>query len=490
MLSQFISLQWKSFVRSASFGTNLVMKIFMGFMAIYFIGIFSMGGVFLYKILEKSSDQDPLDLVNQYIIYYFVFDLVLRYALQKMPIVNIKPLLYLPFSKNKIVHFSMGKTVLSFFNIIHAFLFVPFTIVLLMHGYPLTNVLLWHLAIFSIIYSFNFINIFLNDVNWFFYIFATIVVGLAALQFYGYFNITLYTGPIFKALYYTPYFAFIPFMLMLLLYYIAFSYFKKNLFLDAGLAVKHKEVTTENLDWLNRFGSLSTFLKNDIKLIKRNKRARSSVIAGVFFTFYGLLFFTNAIEVYQGPFWRMFAAIFVTGGFLFSFGQFVPSWDSSYYPLMMSQNIRYREYLSSKWWLMVIGCIITLVIASFYLYFGLDIYLAVLVGAVYNIGVNSHMVLLGGAFVKTPIDLTSHKKAFGDKQSFNIKTMLLSLPKLALPMVIYGIAYYTIGSTGGYIIVAVVGVIGFLFRNKMFNIIEKVYKKEKYKTLAAYKQKN
>lgn len=139
---------------------------------------------------------------------------------------------------------------------------------------------------------------------------------------------------------------------------------------------------------------------------------------------------------------------------------------------------------------MVIGCIITLVIASFYLYFGLDIYLAVLVGAVYNIGVNSHMVLLGGAFVKTPIDLTSHKKAFGDKQSFNIKTMLLSLPKLALPMVIYGIAYYTIGSTGGYIIVAVVGVIGFLFRNKMFNIIEKVYKKEKYKTLAAYKQKN
>ena len=61
----------------------------------------------------------------------------------------------------------------------------------------------------------------------------------------------------------------------------------------------------------------------------------------------------------------MFAGVFVSGGFLITFGQFVPSWDSSYYGLMMTQNISYRDYLNSKWWLMIIGTAITAVIKPF-----------------------------------------------------------------------------------------------------------------------------
>ena len=38
--------------------------------------------------------------------------------------------------------------------------------------------------------------------------------------------------------------------------------------------------------------------------------------------------------------------------------------------------------------------------------------------------------------------------------------------------------------------VALAGILGFAFRNKVFSMIEGIYKSEKYKTLAAYKQKN
>jgi hypothetical protein len=58
----------------------------------------------------------------------------------------------------------------------------------------------------------------------------------------------------------------------------------------------------------------------------------------------------------------------------------------------MTQNIPYKGYLSSKWWLMVIATIVTLV-ASFYLYFGWQTYLTIVVGGIYNIGVNSQLVL-------------------------------------------------------------------------------------------------
>jgi len=210
----------------------------------------------------------------------------------------------------------------------------------------------------------------------------------------------------------------------------------------------------------------------------------------VMFIFYGLLFFTNSIEAYQSPIMQIFAAIFVSGGFLFTFGQFIPSWDSAYYQLMMSQNIQYREYISSKWWLMVIGTLISTLIASFYLFFGVHIYLLIVVGAIFNIGVNSHLVMLGGAFVKTPIDLTTAKGAFGDKKAFNIKTLLIAIPKMILPMGLYASGYYFFSPNTGLLFVALAGVLGFAFRNYVFKLIEKIYKNEKYATIAAYKQKN
>ncbi len=212
------------------------------------------------------------------------------------------------------------------------------------------------------------------------------------------------------------------------------------------------------------------------------------MITSVLFLFYGLLFFSGAIETYEGPVWKIFAGIFVSGGFLFTFGQFVPSWDSSYYPLMMSQNIKYKDYLNSKWYLVVIATLVSTIVASPYLYFGWDAYLAVLVGAIYNMGVNSYLVLWGGAYIKTPIVLSSNKKAFGDKQSFNLKTMLLTIPKVLLPVLVYGLGHYLINPTAGYIFVVLTGVVGFAFKNVAFKQIEKVYKKEKYKTLMAYKQ--
>ncbi|WP_109436177.1 MULTISPECIES: DUF5687 family protein [Aquimarina] len=489
MITHFITLQWKSFWRSASMSSGLFMKLFMGFWALWFIVMMGSGGVGAFFLIEEKLNLDPLVVINELMVYWIVMDLIFRYALQKMPVINIKPLLILPFNKRKIVSFAFGKTIFSFFNIIHAFFFIPFSVVLVQQDYPIVNVLLWNIGLIALIYSSNFLNIILNKKDNLIFIIGGVLALCIGLQYFGYFDITKYTAPFFEGLYNIPFLVLIPISLLVFLVIISFRSFVKDLYLDAGLATKAKNVETENLEWLNRFGKTATFLKNDIKLIKRNKRARSTVMVSVLFLFYGLLFFTGAVETYEGPVWRIFAAIFVTGGFLLSFGQFVPSWDSSYYPLMMSQNIRYKEYLSSKWWLMVIATLISTVLASGYLYYGWDVYLAIIVGAIYNIGVNSHVVLWAGAYVKTPIDLTSNKKAFGDKQAFNAKTLLLSLPKMALPMILYAIGHYAYSPYAGYAVVAVAGVAGFAFKNAVFSKIEKIYRTEKYKTIWAYKQK-
>jgi hypothetical protein len=487
MFKKLISLEWKSFVRSASFKTNLLLKILMVFGAFWIIVSLTMIGVGLFYLL-KEMGLEPFVTINRFLIYYVLIDLTFRYFLQKMPVMNIRPLLSLKIPKNTIVHYTLGKTMASFFNWMHLFFLLPFSIVLIKEGFDSTSVWLWAGSIFLVLYINNFLIILINNKDVVFYaIFAMIVAG-GLFHYFNIFDATIYTEVIFTAFYDFSWIILVLLLILIALYSYAFTFFKSNLYLDAGLAVRTQEGKTEEYIWLNQFGTLGTFLKNDIRLIRRNKRSKTTVLTSVIFLFYGLLFFSGSIEAYESPIWRIFAGIFVSGGFLFTFGQFVPSWDSAYYPLMMSQNIQYKEYLNAKWWLVVIATAASTVLASFYLYFGWEVYLAIIVGAIYNIGVNAHLVLWGGAYIKTPIDLSKNKNVFGDKQAFNVKSLLLTIPKLVLPMVIYGIGHFVFSPNIGFAMVALTGILGYAFKGKVFSIIETIYHKEKYKTIAAYKQ--
>jgi hypothetical protein len=80
---------------------------------------------------------------------------------------------------------------LSFFNLVHGFLF-PFSIVLMVEGYDVLSVVLWYSAIFSLLYINNFINIILSNKDNLFTIFLIVAAALGGLQYYGLFNHGLY----------------------------------------------------------------------------------------------------------------------------------------------------------------------------------------------------------------------------------------------------------------------------------------------------------
>ena len=489
MFLRLLQLQWKSYRRSSAFTSGVVTSIFYLFGMLYFIAMFTLLGFGSFYLIDGDMGVDPLIFINKYMVYGTSFWVVWRYFIQKMPVLNVKALLSLPVKENTIVHYALGRTIFSFFNISNAFFFVPFSIVLVNNGYPITQVLSWHFAIIAIVFCTNYINILINDRNDVLYTVATVLILFAGLQYYDVFDITQHMGPVFDSFYNSPIYTLIPWLILILLYRSTFTHFKHRMYLDSGLQEVKKEAQNIQLGWLNRFGRTAIFVKNDIKLILRNKRSKMTIWVSIGFLFYGLLFFTDTTGgLYNDPVWKIFAGIFVTGGFLFTFGQYVPSWDSSYYPLMMSQNIVYREYLNAKWAMITIATLVSTVLGSFYIIFGWDVYAAILTGAIYNIGVNGHLVLLSGAYIKTPIDLTSTTKPFGDKQAFNAKTLLLSLPKLFLPMILYFIGSLFGGEWVGYMTVAFTGLLGFFLKNKVFNWIETLYKVEKHKTLEAYKQ--
>ena len=136
MIKHFLTLEWSSFVRSASFKTNLAFKIFMGFLFLSFAGMYVLMSYGVFYGFKKAG-LEPLETVNKFMIYYLFADMMMRYFFQKIPTLTIRPLLVLPIKRDTIVHFSLGKTVLNYFNTTHAFFFIPFSIILLLNGYSI-----------------------------------------------------------------------------------------------------------------------------------------------------------------------------------------------------------------------------------------------------------------------------------------------------------------------------------------------------------------
>lgn len=335
----------------------------------------------------------------------------------------------------------------------------------------------------------NFANFLINKNNTVFYTLISILIVLIGLEYYEIFKISGIIGFVFNALYNNPILSVIPLLLMIGLYKVNFNYIRKGFYLDNTVSKKAEKINETDLTWMNRFGSIAPFLKNDIKLISRNARPKQVIMMSFFFLFYGLFFFTQDIYIEKMPYLLAFASIFITGGFLLSYGQLVPSWDSEYYKMLMSQNIPYRQYLESKWYLMVFAVAISFILSTPYLYFGVDIYLMIAAGALFNIGLNTFITLFGGALNRVPIELNTKAKAFSNTNGFNPTQLLIALPKMLLPILIFFIPYQFISFNAGLITLALTGVLGIVFKNFFLNKIEDVYQKGKYKTIAAFAEK-
>ena len=484
MTLRFLKLEWKQFVRSASFGKSIALKIFMAFFVLYFILSFLAIGVGGYFILKKEfPDSDPLQLVNSYLLFAILGDLIFRYLMQKLPIMNIKPMLTLPIKKSTLIHYVLRKSSCSFFNILGLFFYIPFALVLIKEGYNTTGVLGWLLTMILIIQSANFLNFIINKNNVALAILILILISLIGLQKFGVVDVVGFGGQLFDVIYANPIYSLFGVVVLILLYQLNYKQLHSQVYLDAAVSVKVEEVTTSDMTWANKLGDVAPFIKNDIRLIWRNKRTKTVFLMSFLFLFYGLFFFTQ--ETYQKmPAILMFAALFVTGGFTLNYGQFIPAWDSAHYKMLMSQSFKYRKFLESKWVLMVTMTTILYFLSFPYLYFGTDIFLMITAGAVFNIGFNSLFLLYSGSFNRKKIDLT--KSAFGNTQGTSATQFLIIVPLMLLPMLLFWVFNKFVGHNTGFIVVATLGIISLLLKNYAMNFIEKKYIKDKYAMINAF----
>ncbi|GAA3777268.1 DUF5687 family protein [Corallibacter vietnamensis] len=491
-LKHFINLEWKQYFRSSYWQKNIALNILLVFFALCFVVMFLIVGVAIYPILkDQFPDKDPLFIVNSYIFYWIIVDVLMRFFFQKLPVMSVKPLLTLPVKRSKVVNYVLGKSAFSFFNFLPMFAIIPFGIMLLINDYPTVSVLVWVLTILCITLIINFLNFILEsfsaETELSFLPVIAISGGVFALN---YFNIISFTDLVAQAVngvYNNPILLLVPILILIALYVVNFKMLRKKLFLDSSLKSNVKEVNSSNLEWTKRFGDVAPFMQLDLKLIWRNKRPKSTVFLVIFGLLYGLIFYPNP-NYADKPWFYGFIGIFVTGIFLINFGQFVPAWDSGYYKMLMSQNIKYKQYLKSKFTLMSLSVVILFVLSIPYVYFGWKILLAHFAAAIYNIGINTHVILLGGSYNRKKIDL--NQRAAFNYQGTGAVQWLIGLPLMILPLAIFGVVYWLVNFEIACLVLVIIGILGIVLHQKIMNVITKKYLASKYKMISAFSQDN
>ncbi len=488
MFKRFLKLQWKSFFRSASFNKSVGIKILMIFIGINMLFTMAVFGGTLYSLLEKMfPDVDPILKVSEYMIYWLLIELLLRYFMQKLPVMNVKPLLMLPIKKSTITHYILSSSVFSVYNFLSLFLFIPFCIVLLTKGYPALNVLVWLLAIVGLVLTANFINFVINKSDKILIALGLTIAGLYAIDYFQILPIIEYSGKLFYTLYKYPVLVIVPIALAVTSYYVNYNFLKNRLFLDESFKKETKTAEVSDLGWTKKFGDIAPFLQLDLRLIWRNKRTKTQVFLSIAMIFYGLYFYTmDGIGATSSM--KVFVGIFITGIFLTNFGQFIPAWDSAYYSMMMSQNIPLRKYLDSKAGLISVSIVVMFVLSIPYVYFGWQAVAINFCCALYNLGINIPLILFFGSMNKKRIDLD--KSAFFNTQGTGAAQFLVIIPLLGAPMIIFMIFKFLVSFEVALIVISVLGIIGYALKNKLMNLITEIYRKKKYGMVAGFKEQN
>ncbi|MBT8376888.1 MAG: hypothetical protein HKN99_03620 [Winogradskyella sp.] len=490
MIKHFLSLEWKQYFRSSYWQKSIALNILLVFFALYFVAVFLVMGFALLPVLKKFfPDQDPFIIINNYFFYWILADIMMRFFFQKLPVMSVKPFLTQPIKRSSVVNFVLGKSAMSFFNFLPLFAIIPFGIMLIIDGYSASVVLTWILLVILITLIINFFNFILESYSAEkeLSILPLILIAgsLFALNYFELISFTDLLGSAMTSISNNSILILIPAAVLGLVYVTNYKLLREKLFLDSSLKSKAQEVNASNLEWTKKFGDVAPFMQLDLRLIWRNKRTRSSVFIMVIGLLYGLFFYPQ--PMYRDMVWFFpFIGIFVTGIFLINFGQFVPAWDSGYYKLLMSQNIKYEQYLKSKFTLMSLSVILLFVLSIPYVFFGWKILIAHFAAAVYNIGVNTHVILLGGSYNRKKIDL--NQRAAFNYQGTGAVQWLIGFPLMILPMIIFALINWLVNFEAGIAALIILGILGIVFHNPLMRIITKRYLNSKYKMIDAFSQ--
>jgi|GEM_PF-570660 len=283
MIKNLIINQWHESIRSIAWQRNVASNVGMGIvLGLLFLNLLGIGLLIDQILVQINPDEDPVQLFNRILLYYLGIDLILRYFLQRVPGVAIRPYLYLPLKRSLLVHYLLAQSSLSLFNLKPLLIFVPFAFKVVGFEVSLTAACAWLVSIGSLMLINSFLNFYFKKKlitnpllvgGWF-----VLLIVVVLLEYFKVISLLEISADFFDYFVQYPWLAGGPVLGLLTLYWVNYRFMKAHLYLEAlQISQPGSKLSAKNLHWLGYFGETGQYIALELKLIFRNKRPRTLI---------------------------------------------------------------------------------------------------------------------------------------------------------------------------------------------------------------------
>ncbi len=491
MIYTLLQHQWKSFWRSRSAGRNVAVQIIIGFFVLYLTAVAIFIGFSLDKIISGAfPGKDVIPVFMGFILYYFSFDIIMRFIMQDLPTLAVQPYLTQNIKRNKLVRFLNVRSLFTIFIFLPLFLFLPFITTTVSAKYGALVSLALVITIFSLTIFNHFLALFIKRKTilsqWWLIGFFVVILLVIAADYFQIFSFRVLSAGLFMKVIKTPALCLVFTALAIASWYNNSIFLRRNFYLE-NLEKSTGEKRSADFNWLQRFGTYGDLIAIDIKLILRNKRPRTLLLLSVIFLFYGYFFFKPENLKAGNLGIILVGSIFITGMFMVSYGQFIFAWQSSHFDGMMAANIQIKTYIKSKMMLLISFSSIAFLLSLFYGFLSWKLIPVLLAAWLFNIGV--HSVLTGFIGTRNYKGLDLSKGSSFNYQGTGAAQWLYSLIILVVGTIIYLPFALLINKWAGIAAIGIAGLISLLMQDWWLDKITMNFKKRKYKMLEGFREK-
>ncbi len=447
-------------------------------------------GFYMKEVITNVfPGKDPVHTFYGIILYYFLIDFLLRIALQGLPTLSIQPYLTLNIRKRAIVNFLNVKTLFSFFNIVPLFIFFPFCFTEISMVLGTNTAITIAVCIVSLIIFNNFFTLWLKRLSssktGILFGGVSIVLLLAALDYLRIISVMDFSDFIFSTLESLPYLAIVFLGLAMTAYTVNNKDLNSNFYIEE-LSVKEQEKTSTDYPFFHRFGRVGDLAATELKLILRHKRSKGTLVMSAIFMCYGLMLYDEDMLNQNQFTMPLFAAIFMTGIFQISYGQYMFAWQSNHFDGLLANRINFVDFMKAKFLLLTLAATIVTMITLLYGFISWKLILIHIAVYLYNIGFGTVIILFFANFNRKKLDLS--KGSSFNWQGIGAIQWILGIPLLVLPYLIYLPFGRNNEPYWGLIAIGIFGLITLVMRELWVKWLTQLFVKQRYKISEGFRE--
>ena len=477
--------------RHPMFERNLAMKIFsyifIAFWALYLVVL----GVSCYYSFEGTA-LEAFDWVDGGMIWFLILDFVSRFAMQETPAQNIKQYKLMNIPTRFMLNVFLLRMGLQPYNLFWAFFLVPFGVLAVPQFYGIGGLVGFLLGwwLMFVLNSYWYL-LWRTLMNRRFVWIAVPLLTFAALVYFGIFhdekNTWLFDGTAYLMrgfCEWNPQSWAVVFVLILPLFTLNYHYQKTAIYVEIAKTEEVRQVKTNNMTFLDRFGVIGEYMKLELKSTVRNLVVRNQFITGALcmLMLCGLFSFSDVYE--DMPFMQIFVCVYCFTCLGVMTLTTIMCAEGNYMDGLMVRKETVLSLLKAKYYFQCLILVVPFLFSLMPILEGKITWLAALGCLFFTSGVVFPFIFQLAVYNDTTIHLNEKLTKAGRDTKVQ---MLMSAAALFLPMlVMYGLVN-VLGSNVAAIVMISVGVTGTVLHPWWLRNIYNRFMERRYRNMDGFR---